>query len=249
MSYSSTTPPGWYPDPYAQGGLRWWDGQAWTGHVAAGGAPTPSTGPVLKLDDERASAQRARWGLVIAAISQVLVLPLYAVMISSVVTTFRDAVEHPYVTHSTSTTGGAVSSLTSLVGLGNIVGLILLLLWFHRAVTNGAALGFPGPRSTGIAIASFFIPIVNFWWPYESLRDSVPPFDLEVRRAVKRWWVLWIVSPLGIFPVAVFAAFSLRNALVLALVYAILPVVALGRGFTMLEVVTSAHADAAVRRY
>lgn len=26
-------PPGWYPDPYGHAPLRWWDGQAWTGHV------------------------------------------------------------------------------------------------------------------------------------------------------------------------------------------------------------------------
>ena len=26
-------PPGWYPDPQG-GGLRWWDGQRWTEHVA-----------------------------------------------------------------------------------------------------------------------------------------------------------------------------------------------------------------------
>ena len=28
-------PPGWHADPWGQARLRWWDGRAWTGHVAA----------------------------------------------------------------------------------------------------------------------------------------------------------------------------------------------------------------------
>jgi hypothetical protein len=28
-------PPGWYPDPYGQARLRWWDGWRWTEHLAA----------------------------------------------------------------------------------------------------------------------------------------------------------------------------------------------------------------------
>jgi uncharacterized RDD family membrane protein YckC len=38
----STTPPGWYPDPDAGGGQRWWDGQQWTEHSAPGAAPAPA---------------------------------------------------------------------------------------------------------------------------------------------------------------------------------------------------------------
>jgi hypothetical protein len=32
---------GWYPDPLAAGGRRYWDGVTWTGHVMAPGASTP----------------------------------------------------------------------------------------------------------------------------------------------------------------------------------------------------------------
>lgn len=31
---SSVNPAGWYPDPWLHKRLRWWDGTAWTGHLA-----------------------------------------------------------------------------------------------------------------------------------------------------------------------------------------------------------------------
>jgi hypothetical protein len=36
-------PPGWYPDPWGPGGQRWWDGNAWTAHVAPAVQVAPST--------------------------------------------------------------------------------------------------------------------------------------------------------------------------------------------------------------
>ena len=46
MSYQ---PPGWHPDPWAEAGERWWDGQGWTEHVrggaAGGGVAAPPAGP------------------------------------------------------------------------------------------------------------------------------------------------------------------------------------------------------------
>ena len=36
---------GWYPDPLAGDGRRYWDGVTWTGHVMAPGASNPATGP------------------------------------------------------------------------------------------------------------------------------------------------------------------------------------------------------------
>lgn len=42
-------PAGWYPDPWIPGGLRYWDGATWTGHVAAKVAPPKPPYPTLPL--------------------------------------------------------------------------------------------------------------------------------------------------------------------------------------------------------
>jgi hypothetical protein len=44
MTETTTTPAGWFPDPWSGDHLRWWDGTAWTGHVADRYPPKPPSG-------------------------------------------------------------------------------------------------------------------------------------------------------------------------------------------------------------
>jgi TM2 domain-containing membrane protein YozV len=37
--------PGWYPDPERAGGMRYWNGEAWTEHRQAPAGPAPAPGP------------------------------------------------------------------------------------------------------------------------------------------------------------------------------------------------------------
>ena len=39
-----TTPAGWYADPNQPGQQRYWDGAAWTAHIAPAAAPPPAPG-------------------------------------------------------------------------------------------------------------------------------------------------------------------------------------------------------------
>lgn len=40
---SAQHPPGWYPDPHGQPGVRWWDGARWTEHFQPPAPPAPQT--------------------------------------------------------------------------------------------------------------------------------------------------------------------------------------------------------------
>ncbi len=63
--------PGWYPD--GSGGRRWWDGQAWTDHVAPAAAAGPLERPALP---EGARIDTA-WVWVVAVVTWVASVPAF----------------------------------------------------------------------------------------------------------------------------------------------------------------------------
>jgi hypothetical protein len=158
---------------------------AWTGHTPAPGA----SGAALQLDEESAAGERARRALVAAVVLQVLGQVASFLAIRDAVDRVRAALD-----------GGGTndvqlhfSLLGQVGGVGTLVGGIFFLVWFHRAAQNAVALGLPGRREPGLATASFVIPVVNFWWPYQSTCDLLPAGH-GARRLVLRWWLLWVVG-------------------------------------------------------
>ena len=117
-----------------------------------------------------------------------------------------------------SSTSQAAQGVAQLVNVGAIVVWIIFLIWFHRAATNARDAGLRARRSPGWAVGGWFIPIGNFWLPYQSASDLFPP-DHPGRKVVNRWWTFWLCAQFST-PIVFVAAFASTAA---GLAAAVLP--------------------------
>ena len=70
--------------------------------------------------------------------------------------------------------GSAVMVLpvSGVVGnFGFFVAMVMFLVWFYRARVNAEGHGWPQRLSPGWAIGAWFVPVVNFWFPFRIMVD------------------------------------------------------------------------------
>jgi hypothetical protein len=70
---------------------------------------------------------------------------------------------------------------------------VLFLTWQYKAAVTARLLRIPARRSPGLGVGSWFIPVVGLWFPYQAIRDCLPPED-PGRRAVARMWACFIAT-------------------------------------------------------
>jgi hypothetical protein len=216
-------PPGWHPDPWAHGGLRWWDGTAWTAHAApaqwaVASAPWAVTtaGPALYVGNaQRWSGYAAKammaWAAVV--IIQALSLPLVLASLFEEIRSIDVNDSDPSFG-----TGPTLAFIPlNLVSSVSTVAIIVLAIWTYHGTQAMAATGHRTTLSTGWAAAGWFVPIISFWYPYQAVRDLVP-VDHPARRRVGWWWACWLSAGFAMFGPMVAAWFSLGAAMLVAIV-------------------------------
>jgi hypothetical protein len=218
-------PPGWYADPAGGPGQRWWDGYAWTeatvlpsvpppppASAYVSGYPPPPSGPPptpwipqprdardLVVNELRISPL-ARFAIAfpgITALANVISIvanrAAYRRFGHELRLSMDAAANHrvaPVVTAPTE------SGLSSVLILGGLAALIVVCVWQFRAATAARAIHLPATRSPGWGVAFWFIPIVNFWMPYQAIRDCLAPTDPN-RARVLRYWLFNIGVEIG----------------------------------------------------
>jgi hypothetical protein len=219
---------GWYPDPRAPGLLRWWDGSAWTGHVQP---VSPSTyaflpDPDADLGEVLKAGRAAGLALLVSAgLSGVMMLGM-AALVPEAVRLVRDFLTQ--VQTAAAAGSGTVpfpvtpgwmigfQAVLSAADLAQFVVIILEVIWVYRATTFVRRTGRPTQLAPGWAVAGFFVPVVNFWFPYVAVRDLLR--GSPAVRLVGWWWGSSLASGLilpFVFPAAVVATW-LAVAVVLA---------------------------------
>ncbi len=230
--------PGWHPDPWGIAGLRWWDGSSWTGHVSG---PPAIAAPVTIEADVARERSLLRWVqplLIVAGVVQAAGMFSSAAQAKWFVAHWDELTRPGGATNLRAPDTGPLAGMVLPVAL--LVG-VLFMMWFYRAARAAWASGLPARRSPLLGTLSFIIPIVNFWWPYQSAMDMIPADD-PARGLVQRWWILWLTSTLCgllIFPAQ--ALFDTTAARIVATVGAVAVILASLAAFAMVGSITALH--------
>lgn len=190
-------PAGWYPDPESGGTQwRWWDGRQWappgwgaqgTESVQAGWyAPAPMPAP-------ETASRYGRWlriGMVANAVVAFGVAVGMGVAFHRGLHLFDTQPDGTLKPSSSIYAFQAVSLPLNAVAVGYIG---LLIAWIYQAGKFAESRRWPTVRNRTLGAFSVIIPIVNFWFPYEAIRDACPPGKRP--SALLAWWISYVALP------------------------------------------------------
>ena len=130
-----------------------------------------------------------------------------------------------------------------LLALVAIVAIVVSLIWQHRAASAARALGFPTTHSPAWGVGSWFVPIINCWFPYQAIRDCLPPGDPN-RAYILQWWLAYVVGGFVGASAFIAAFFSSGVAVGLSIPAALLWLVVLAFAPRVVNSIVHAHREA-----
>jgi hypothetical protein len=92
--------------------------------------------------------------------------------------------------------GTAIYALNAILYLVLLVGAyVVTCIWLMRARDNSRLMapGFEHTRRSGWIWGGWVCPIVNFWFPFQVVRDVYDPPSRRASTIMGFWWTAWIV--------------------------------------------------------
>ncbi len=197
--------PGWYVDPVGKARFRYWDGRSWTIKTSNAKDPTVGTPPLGP-----GFARLGDWlGRLLAL--QALLLVVGALVVAwgyTEVSSYGVSLQMLFDTNA-----AADPALDNALSNVAVVMMLVLAAWFLVYAVTGVlwlvwqaqlASSAPGAlrRSSGMQVVAWFIPVVNWWWPYQDMKDlwvaygAHKPSGTDTQASpVALWWGLYLGGP------------------------------------------------------
>jgi hypothetical protein len=128
---------------------------------------------------------------------------------------FRLSMDAP-ANHRITPTVPSEGGFSSVLVLCALAALIVVCIWQFRAATAARAMRLPAKRSPGWGVVFWFIPIVNFWMPYQAIRDCLAPADPN-RAHVLRYWLFILGVEIGSIATIIAITISTPAGVILAI--------------------------------
>jgi hypothetical protein len=163
-------------------------------------APDPSR----ELDDSRKAAVWAKRGFIAYFAGRVVGFLVSIVVLNSFIDEIRRAIDTDG-TYQPKNSG--IQLLSTPASVVSILGLVAVMIWLTKAVKVAYNLHYPRVHAPVWAVLGWIVPVVNFWFPYQVVRDCLPPWS-EQRRLVAYWWTAYIVGFVLWIPAIVVSIFA-----------------------------------------
>ncbi len=132
--------------------------------------------------------------------------------------------------------------LNDLASLGALSAFIILLVWQHRAASTARVLGIPSRLSPGWGVGFWFVPVVNFWFPYWAIVDCLPKGH-PGRHRVLGYWLSFLFGGLLAAAGTITLVWSHPVGVALLAAGCALGVLAAALGLGVYDAIATAHAS------